>query len=388
MLLEVRRDIERRRSANEEVIDLSTEEPGFELPRLAADAAVRSIQQGKTRLTDAAGIMELRAAAARHWSLLSAGRPVNADHIVVSTGARHGVFNASFVLFESGDRVLVPTPAWPPYQALVRLARATPVSVAGDPEWSLKVSVDDLERATDARTAGLLLSSPTNPTGAVYTRPELKAICQWARERGVWVVIDETYRRLHFGSGPAPSALDLPDELVEQVVVVSGLGKTYAMTGWRIGITIAPSEVSRAMAMLQEYVTGGASQPAQWAAAVALSDDRIEAEIGRTSDTLRRRRDVVVQLLRDHLPGVEFVEPLGAFFIFFRVDGFFGEKCTSARLFCEGLLTDYGVALAPGEAFGDGRWVRLSYAAAPRELERGLERIASFGRTLTKGGVS
>ncbi|UCF40426.1 MAG: pyridoxal phosphate-dependent aminotransferase [Gemmatimonadota bacterium] len=372
----------RRQAAGEDVIDLSVGEPDFATPRIPAEAGIKAIQQGKTRYPPNAGILELRAAAARHLSLLSGGRPINADHVVVSTGARQALFNACFTLFEGGDTVLIPAPAWVSYPQLVHLARAQPVLVPGDPQWSLKVGVDQLERAADARAAGLILCSPVNPTGAVYTRAELRALLEWATERRLWVISDEMYRRIHFGSGPAPSVHDLPDELLERVVVVTGVGKAYAMTGWRIGIAVAPPQVAKAMAALQTHVTSGASQPAQWAAAAALADERVEEDVHRMVETFRSRRDLVVSHIRKEHPGVEFVEPLGAFYLFFRVDGYFDGKLASAAAFCERLLAQQGVALVPGEAFGDGRWVRLSYAASEKLLRKALKRITDFVRSV------
>ncbi len=381
----VSQEAQRRLAAGEDVIDLSAGEPDFDTPRLVAEAGIRAIQQGKTHYPPNAGILELRAAAARHLSLLSGGRPMNADNIVVSTGAKQALFNACFTLFGPGDRVLVPSPAWVSYPQMVHLARATPVTVAGGDEWSLKVSPEDLTAKSDARTKGIIFSSPVNPTGAVYTRAELEAILRWAQERDCWVIADEIYRRIHYGAGPAPSVLDLPDELLDRVVVVYGVSKAYAMTGWRLGFAVGPSAVAKQMAALQTHVTSGASQPAQWAAAAAFGEERVEADVNRMVEAFRRRRDLVVSYFREHLPGVEFVEPMGAFYFFFRVDGFFDDELDGATKFCERLLADQGVALVPGEAFGDGRWVRLSYAASEKALKTAQQRIARFARRLRGG---
>ena len=382
----IKQEALRRQAAGEDIIDLSVGEPDFDTPRIPAEAGVKAIQQGKTHYPPNAGILELRAAAAHHLSLLSGGRPINADNILVSNGARQAIFNACFALFGSGDQVLIPAPAWVSYPQLVHLARATPTLVPGDPQWSLKVSVDELEKAADARAAGLILCTPVNPTGAVYTRAELKAILEWARERELWVISDEMYRRIHFGSGPAPSVHDLPDELLERVVVVTGVGKSHAMTGWRVGLSIAPPALTKAMAGLQTHVTTGASQPAQWASAAALADERCEADVERMVEAFRRRRDLVVSHFRDRLPGMEFVEPLGAFYFFFRVDAMFDGEIDGATAFCRRLLEDGGVALVPGEAFGDGRWVRLSFAASDKDLRQALKRIEAFVQSLTRGG--
>ena len=369
-----------RRAAGEDVVDLSAGEPDFDTPRIAAEAGMRAIQQGKTHYPPNQGLLDLRAAIARHFSLLSGGRPVNADHLVISTGAKQSLFNACFVLFGAGDKVLVPAPYWVSYPQMIRFARAEPVIVAGAPEWSMKVSVEDLERERDTLTRGLLFSSPCNPTGAVYTRAELKAIVEWAHKHEVWVIADEIYRRIHYGPGPAPSVLDLPDELLERVVMVSGVSKTYAMTGWRIGLALAPGPVAKAMAGVQGHMTSGASQPSQWAAVAAFGDDRIEQDVDRMVEAFRARRDLVEAYFRREMPGVEFVDPVGAFYFFFRVDHLFGAGLGSAADFCERLMNKEGVALVPGDAFGDPRWVRLSYAASEEDLVRALERLARFMR--------
>ena len=369
-----------RRAAGEDVVDLSAGEPDFDTPRIAAEAGIRAIQQGKTHYPPNQGLLDLRAAVARHFSLLSGGRPVNADHLVISTGAKQSLFNACFVLFGAGDKVLVPAPYWVSYPQMIRFARAEPVIVAGAPEWSMKVSVEDLERERDTLTRGLLFSSPCNPTGAVYTRAELKAIVEWAHKHEIWVIADEIYRRIHYGPGPAPSVLDLPDELLERVVMVSGVSKTYAMTGWRIGLALAPGPVAKAMAGVQGHMTSGASQPSQWAAVAAFGDDRIEQDVDRMVEAFRARRDLVEAYFRREMPGVELVDPGGAFYFFFRVDHLFGAGLGSAADFCERLMNKEGVALVPGDAFGDPRWVRLSYAASEEDLVRALERLARFMR--------
>lgn len=367
-----------RRAAGEDVIDLGAGEPDFQTPAVPAEAGVRAIKDGHTHYPANEGILELRAAAATHLSLLSGGRPVNADHVVVSSGSKQSLFNACFTLFGPGDVVAVPAPAWVSYPQIVHLTRARPVMIHGDPEWSLKVSVRELERVLPA-ARGLIFCSPCNPTGAVYTHGELKAIAQWAAERKVWVIADEIYRRIHYGTGPAPSFLDLPDELLERVVLIYGVSKAYAMTGWRIGFALAPGPVAKAMAALQSHTTSGANHPAQYAAAAALSDERVEADVVRMVAEFRKRRDVVVSRFRRDLPGVEFVEPTGAFYFFFRVDSL-GK--VSGTEFCTRLVAEQGVALVPGAAFGDDRWVRLSYAAATADLTRALDRIVAFASRL------
>lgn len=371
-------EAKRRKAAGEDVIDLGAGEPDFPTPAIPAEAGIRAIKDGKTHYPANEGTLELRSAAATHLALLSGGRPVNADNIVVSSGSKQSLFNACFTLFGPGDVVAIPAPAWVSYPQIVHLTRARPVMIPGDPEWSLKASVRDLERMLPG-ASGLILCSPCNPTGAVYTHAEIRAIAQWAKAKGVWVIADEIYRRIHYGTGPAPSFLDLPDDLLERVVLISGVSKAYAMTGWRIGIALAPARVAKAMAALQSHTTTGANHPAQYAAAAALSDERVEQDVARMVAEFRRRRDLVVARFRQELPGVEFVDPLGAFYFFFRVDSF--GKITGTE-FCTRLVTESGVALVPGAAFGDDRWVRLSYAAATADISRALERIVEFAKKL------
>lgn len=368
-------EAKRRKAAGEDVLDLGVGEPDFDTPAAAAQAGIQAIQQGRTRYPPNAGIAELRRAIAGHLSQLSGGRAVDPDRIVISNGSKQSLFNACFALFGPRDKVLIPSPAWVSYPQIVHLARAEPVMVPGDIEWGLKVSVKDLE-AHDRRVRGLILCSPCNPTGAVYTAPELRAIAEWARAREVWIIADEIYRRIHYGDGPAASFLDLPDELLERVVLITGASKAYAMTGWRIGAAWAPAALTQAMAALQSHTTTGANQPAQWAAATAFSDPRVEADVVKRVAAFRRRRDLLVERFRAAAPGIEYVEPHGAFYLFFRVDGI--APGLGGADFCTRLMQEEGVALVPGVAFGDDRWVRLSYAVSEAELGQALDRIFRF----------
>jgi aspartate aminotransferase len=374
----ISQEAKRRRAAGEDVIDLGAGEPDFPTPPIPSDAGIRSIRDGKTHYPANEGILELRVAAAKHLSLLSGGRPVNADNIVISNGSKQSLFNVCFTLFGPGDVVAIPAPAWVSYPQIVYLARARPALVPGDAEWSLKVGVRDLDRVVPG-ARGLVLCSPCNPTGAVYTAAEIRAIAQWAMERKVWVIADEIYRRIHYGPGPAPSFLDLPDEMLERVVVIYGVSKAYAMTGWRIGIALAPAKIAKAMAALQSHTTTGANHPAQYAAAAALGDERVEQDVIRMVAEFRKRRDLVVGTFRRELPGVEFVDPLGAFYFFFRVDSFGGITGTE---FCTRLITSTGVAMVPGSAFGDDRYVRMSYAASTENIGKALDRIIGFAKKL------
>lgn len=373
-------ETKRRKAAGEDVYDLSVGEPDFDTPQPIRQAAIEAINKGMTRYPPNIGIIELRAAMARTLSLMSGGRAVNPDHMVISSGSKQSLFNTCFSLFGPGQRVLIPGPAWVSYPQIVHLSRAEPVMVPGDIEWGLKVSVKDLDAAYSKSVRGLILCSPCNPTGAVYTLAELKAIAEWAKKHEVWIISDEIYRRINYGSGWAPSMLDLPDELNERTVLIYGASKAYAMTGWRIGAALAPPHLAKAMANLQSHTTTGANHVAQWAAATAFSDERVEQEVVKMVAAFRRRRDLLVQRFRGEVPGVEFVEPHGAFYFFFRVDGV--RDGVTGTSFCAELMQREGVALVPGAAFGDDRWVRMSYAASDKDLEAATDRIIRLLRTM------
>ena len=309
---------------------------------------------------------------------MSGGRAVDPDNIVVSSGSKQSIFNACFTLFGPKDRVLIPAPAWVSYPQIVHLCRAEPVLVPGDLEWGLKVSARDLDRQSNKSTRGLILCSPCNPTGAVYTLAELRSIAEWAAKNDIWIISDEIYRRINYGPGPAASLLDLPDELLERMVIIYGASKAYAMTGWRIGAALAPPHLTKAMAALQSHTTTGANHPAMWAATAAFTDDKVEAEVVGWSRPSAAGGTTWSQRFRAEAPGVEFVEPHGAFYFFFRVDGIREQDPVTGTAFCEQLMKQEGVALVPGGAFADDRWVRLSYAVSDAELEKAMDRILRF----------
>lgn len=369
-------EAKRRKAMGEDVLDLGVGEPDFDTPAMVAEAGIEAIRHGKTRYPPNVGIAELRKAMADTLSRMSGGRVVDPDRLIVSNGSKQSLFNACFTLFGQGDSVLIPSPAWVSYPQIVHLTRATPVMVPGDPEWGLKVSVDDLERHRDTTTRGLILCSPCNPTGAVYTAAEVAAIAKWCGEHDIWLISDEIYRKIYYGEGPAPSLFDLDDSVLDRSVVIYGASKAYAMTGWRIGAAYAPKEVVKAMAALQSHMTTGANQPAMWAAAEAFGNPAEEAEVDKMVAAFRRRRDYLVARFHDQAPGVEFVEPHGAFYIFFRVDGLAPRLVGST--FCERFMMEEGVALVPGLAFGDDRWVRLSYSVSDTELEAACDRLMRF----------
>ena len=364
-----------------DIINLSAGEPDFPTPRFIAEAAMAAIQAGRTRYTPAAGLPALRdaiaaALARRH------GADVAASGVVVSAGAKQALFNALFVLVGPGDRVLVPVPYWTSYPEIVQLARAEWVPVQGPAERGYRVGPEELEAAWDESVRAVILNSPSNPSGAVYRVEELESIARWARDRGVWVISDEIYDRLCYLGGPAPGLLDLPGDLLERAVVINGASKAYAMTGWRIGYSYCDPAVAETMAALQSHTTSNAATPSQYAALAAFTATaEQETELDAMLAEFRARRDLVVDRLNERLPGTDHVAPEGAFYLFFRADRWYHEGRPDSVALCTHLIQQAGVALVPGSAFGDDRYLRLSFAASRAELEEAFDRMArSLGR--------
>jgi aspartate aminotransferase len=350
------------KAAGREVLDLGAGEPDFDTPEYIRRAAQKAIDAGATKYTATEGILPLRQAIAAQAS-------ADPSEVVVSTGSKQSLFNACFALFGPGDEVLVPTPSWTSYYEMVSLARAKAVPVYGDISRGLKVTADQLARSSSSHTKGLMLNSPCNPTGSVYDAEELSEILALAAERGWWVISDEIYLRIAY-ERPAPSALSLvPDGNRERLVLVSGVAKSFAMTGWRIGWSIAPKAVSKTMNALQSHTTSNAATVSQYAALAALTDTKAaDAAIAQMVRTFRERRDAAMAVL--DAAGVTYVRPDGAFYLYVRVGN--GDE------FATRLMDTHGVAVVPGSAFLTPEWVRLSYAAPTATVVEGVKRLASM----------
>ena len=365
-------------SEGRDIINLSAGEPDFDTPAFVAEAGREAIARGRTRYTPAPGLPELRKAIAETQTRYG-NREVRWEEIVVSAGAKQALFNACFSIFGPGDDVLIATPYWTSYPEIVGLCRAEPVPVAGDESRDFKLTPDDLEKVRTPRTRGLIYSSPGNPTGVVYTADELQALAEWARDNDVWLLADEIYREIYFGAGDrAPGLMDVPQESLGRYVIFDGASKSFAMTGWRIGFSQSEMPWAKTFSALQSHTTSNASTPAQVAALAAYSrHEEREAAVGEMRQAFRRRRDLVARLFDEKLPDFPYLRPEGAFYLFFRVDAAFGPGRETAQEFCSWLLEEVGVALVPGEAFGDPRFVRLSYATSDDLIEAAVERIVS-----------
>jgi aspartate aminotransferase len=362
------------KAAGRDIIDLGAGEPDFDTPQFIRDAAVEALAQGATRYTATEGILPLREAiAADANGMRAGGAPVTPAEVVVSSGSKQSLYNACVCCFGPGDEVLVPTPAWTSYYEMLELARATAVPVFGEAANALKVTADQLAAAATPRTRGLMLNSPSNPTGAVYGADELRAILELAAGRGWWVISDEIYRRIAYDA-PAHSALELAPAR-DNLIVVNGVAKAYAMTGWRIGWAIAPPPVAKAMTAFQSHTTSNAAAVSQHAALAALARrEEADAAVAHMVREFHRRRDAVLAALAPY-PQVRVVHPAGAFYLYVHVGGFEGAADPGAR-FAEVLLERENVAVVPGGAFLTPDWIRASYATRLDVAVEGVTRIA------------
>ncbi len=372
------------RSEGRDIIDLSAGEPDFDTPSWISGAAVSGIENGQTRYTPVAGIPELRKAVANYLSSVSVDR-VDWEGVVISSGAKHALFNTAFACFGPGDEVLVTTPYWVSYPEIISLSRADSVFVSGDEDNNFLVTPRDLDSVCTAKTKGLILCSPCNPTGGVYSLDQLEALACWAKEKDLILIADEIYREIYFGSdgSHAPSILELPKEKRGNCVLIDGASKSFAMTGWRIGFSYSENEMAKKFASIQSHSTSNPASPSQMAALSAFSNlDRAMEEVKMMNKAFARRKMLVSNLLRERLGQLSFVEPEGAFYFFIKIESLFDSDKTGSVDVCSWILQKAGVAMVPGSAFGDDRFARISFATSDELLEEAIERIASL---LNKG---
>lgn len=367
------------RAAGKSVIDFSLGEPDFDTPAHVQEAAMEAIKSGKTHYTPAAGIMPLRQAVADAYAQAH-GVPCEAAQVVISCGAKHALHNAFAALLNAGDEVLIPCPYWVSYAEQVKLAGGTPVIVSTEESEDFKLLPQQLEAACTERTRLLILCSPSNPTGTVYTCEQLAAIADIAQRRNLVVVSDEIYEHLIYPGHTFHSFATVAPGLAERTIVVNGVSKSYAMTGWRIGWTIAPKAVSAAIAKLQSQETSNPCSVSQYAALAAIEgpQDCVQEILGQFT----ARRAYVEERLRG-LPKVSHGEMGGAFYAFFNVRDYFGKSFGGQTVqdsndFCLELLRQKNLATVSGAAFGADGFVRASFAASMEDLAEGYDRLAAF----------
>jgi aspartate/methionine/tyrosine aminotransferase len=368
------------KAAGEPVIGFGAGEPDFPTPQHVVEAAAAACADPRNhRYTPAAGLPELREAIATKTKRDS-GLDIAASQVLVTNGGKHAVYATFATLLEPGDEVLVPAPYWTTYPEPIRLAGGVPVVLPTDETTGFKVTVDQLEAACTERTKILLFVSPSNPSGVVYPVGDAAAIGRWAAERGIWVVTDEIYEHLTYGVHEFSSIPVEVPEIADRCVVLNGVAKTYAMTGWRVGWMIGPPDVIKAAANMQSHMTSNVANVSQRAALAAVSGD-LEA-VAMMRDAFERRGRTMHQLLAG-IPGVSVLEPQGAFYAYPNFTGVLGRTIRGRRPettldLCELLLEQANVAIVPGEAFGTPGYARMSFALGDDDLGEGCRRMADL----------
>lgn len=365
------------RAAGEPIIGFAAGEPDFPTPGHIVEAAQRAAADpAMHRYTPAAGLAPLREAIAERAR--RDGLDVTADMVVVTNGGKHALFNVFMALIGPGDEVLMPAPYWVSFPEQIGLAGGTCVPVPADAAAGFRVSVEQLEAARTPRTKALVFVSPSNPTGAVYPPEDVAAIGRWAALHGIWVVTDEIYRELVYGEARFSSLPVAAPEAAPRTIIVDGLAKTYAMTGWRVGWSIAPPEISAGITKLQSQLCSNVNNVAQAAAIAALTGPQDAVEQMRLA--FDRRRQLAVRMLRA-IDGFEVVEPEGAFYVYPSVRDLIGTTVAGTEIgsslqLADVLLVAAKVAVVPGEGFGSEASFRLSYALSDADLKEGISRIA------------
>ncbi|WP_300768348.1 pyridoxal phosphate-dependent aminotransferase [uncultured Bifidobacterium sp.] len=367
-----------------DVIGFGAGEPNFPTPGYVVEAAVRACRDPRNhRYTPTPGLPELREAIAAK-TLRDSGYAVDPSQVVVTNGGKQAVYETFQVLLNDGDEVIIPAPYWTSYPEAVRLAGGVPVIVRSDPEGGFEPRVEDLEAARTARTRAVVVNSPCNPTGAVWSAETIEAIGRWAVDHHVWVVSDEIYEHLNYDGAHTAYVGERVPEVRDQLIVLNGVAKTYAMTGWRVGWMIAPDPVRAAAVKLQSHLSSNVSNVPQRAALEAVRGP-LDAVASMREAFDRRRRAIVADL--NDVPGVVCPTPRGAFYAFADVRGLLGRRVgpnhsqvDSSAMLSSLLLQEAHIAAVPGEAFGAPGFLRFSYALSDEDLAEGMRRFAQWAR--------
>ncbi|MBQ4515713.1 MAG: pyridoxal phosphate-dependent aminotransferase [Clostridia bacterium] len=361
-----------------DVVGFGAGEPDFDTPQYIKDAAIKAINEGKTKYTPAAGTVELRKAICKKLKDEN-GLDYTFDQIVVSNGAKHSLVNAFQAILNPGDEVIIPAPFWVSYPEMVKLADGVPVILQTTEEDEFKFTAEAFKAAINDKTRALVLNSPSNPTGMVYTKEELSAIAKVAIENNIYVISDEIYEHLVY-EGEVTSIAAICPEMKDLTIIINGVSKTYAMTGWRIGYSAAPAPIAKVMSNIQSHATSNPNSIAQAATVAALSGG--QDEIAVMKKAFRERRDYMVERI-NAIEGVSCLKPQGAFYVLMNISALKGRYIGDTLIgssddFANALLERAKVALVPCSGFGNDNFVRWSYATSMENIKEGIDRVENF----------
>ncbi|MGG7144334.1 pyridoxal phosphate-dependent aminotransferase [Clostridium nigeriense] len=381
--LEITAKAKELKEAGIDVVSFGAGEPDFNTPNNIIKAAVRAMEEGKTKYTPTSGILDLRKAICYKFKNDN-GLLYNPSQIVVSTGAKQSLANAFLGILNEGDEVIIPVPYWVSYPELVKLADGVPVFVNTLKQNDYKYTIEDLKKVVTNKTKAILINSPNNPTGSIYSREELIEIAEFAKDNNLIIISDEIYEKLIYDDKEHISIASLSEDAYNRTIVINGLSKSYAMTGWRVGYSASSEEIAKLMSSIQSHVTSNVNSISQYAAVEALTgpQDSIKAMI----EEFEKRRNYMINRI-SKIEGVSYIKPRGAFYIMVYIGDFYGKTIGGTLIkssldFSKSILEEEKVAVIPGIAFGLDQYIRLSYATSMEVIQEGLDRLESYLKKL------
>jgi aspartate aminotransferase len=366
-----------------DVIGFGAGEPDFNTPEYIQEAAIKAIKAGYTKYTPASGIIELKEAIVKKFSKDN-GLKYNTSQVIVSTGAKQSLANVFAATLNPGDEVIIPVPYWVSYPELVKLEEGIPVFVETKEENGFKYTIENLEKAVTEKTKIILINSPNNPIGTVYSKEELQVIANLAKKKDILILSDEIYEKLIYGDTNHVSIASLSEDAYKRTIVINGVSKAYSMTGWRIGYAAASEELVELMSNIQSHTTSNPNSIAQYASVAALKGD--SSAMASMVAEFKNRREYMVNKINT-IDGLSCIKPEGAFYVMINISKVFGKKSNNIELndsisFSDELLEKEKVAVIPGIGFGMDNYIRLSYATSMENIEKGLDRIEKFVKEL------
>ncbi len=384
LTLEITAKAKKMKADGVSVVGFGAGEPDFNTPKFIIDSAKKALDIGFTKYTPAAGTVELKNAICKKF-LKDNNLTYSPNQIVISTGAKSSLYHAICAIVDEGDQVILPSPFWLTYPELIKLAGGECVFVNTEKKNGYKMTAEQFINAITAKTKCLILNSPNNPTGAVYSEQEIKDIAKIAEEKGIYVISDEIYEKLVYANEKHYSIAQYSEKMKELTIIINGMSKSYAMTGWRIGYLAAPSEIAKAISSMQSHTTSNACSISQYASVTALEDAQGDEFISEMQKVFDERRCLMIKMLTG-VNGIEIIEPKGAFYVFVNVSKLYGKnfegQVINGSLSFADCALKKGVALIPGVAFGNDDCIRLSYAISNEDIIEGLNRLIAFIKEL------